>query len=219
MKQMKQMRRMIAVGVGSLCLAASAGTPPSKAAAQPGKGPSGVSVSAAPESGYSVTLEKLDQYIRYRQESDPRQQQALKQSLRQLQAGGSVDMMAQMRQLRVADLELREKHGLSEKDFLALDRMVRDICDARFMAESPMAKALVQRNEQNAAAATGEQAAMSRAMAKLTKKQMEEGPTLREQRMRYGDANVDTVLLREKELKQLWAAKEALAAEALESMP
>jgi hypothetical protein len=42
------------------------------------------------------------------------------------------------------------------------------------------------------------------------------GEALREQRARYGDANVDKVLLREKEL---WARKEEAAAKALAALP
>jgi hypothetical protein len=98
---------------------------------------------------------------------------------------------------------------------------VRDITEARFMPESAMAKAMLRIHDKNAAEFPKEDpmGAMSRAMAAMMRKQLEEGTGLSEQRSRYGDANVDTILRRERELKAIWARKDAEASKMLEALP
>jgi hypothetical protein len=223
------MKRVAAVLVGSLCLVASAEppeasgprAPPAKASPKPpARAPAKVSPKPA-GSSYQLTPEALDRYLRYRAESDA----AVLESANALVQPGAGDPAAP-REIRIsfkemyeADLKLREKHGLATEDFQQIDRMVRDVCEARFSSESATSREMLRIHERNAAEGTDEQLrAMSRAIAAMLRKQMEEQPGLDEQRSRYGDANVELLLRREKELKEIWTRKDAGAARMLEAL-
>ncbi len=216
------MRRAVAVLVAGSCLVSSAGAPENSGPRAPASEESPKQQTRAPEvaaepdeSSYQVTLEELDRYIRYRQESDAALIGSLNSSMRV--EGGEVRIS--IKELNEADQALREKHGLSRDGFQQLDRMVRDISEARFMRESAMAQAMLQMHEKSAAGSPEDpMAAMSKAMAALLRKQMTEGKELKAQRSQYGDVNVDTILRREKELKAIWARKDAEAARMLKSM-
>jgi hypothetical protein len=184
---------------------------PATTASPKQQGPAAPQAPKKPGSGYTVTLENLDRYIRYRQESDA---VMIGAAQAMAQAGDeSGGFMGQMQKMRKADLALREKHGLGSEDFQHLDKMVRDVSNARFLPESAMFKAMIQMNEQRAATTPkGPGQDMARAMAAMVRKQMETGPQLREQRAEYGDANVDLILSRESTLKALWLRADAEAA-------
>jgi hypothetical protein len=109
---------------------------------------------------------------------------------------------------------VRAKYGLSGEDFSGLDRMVRDICDARFIANSAASKAMLERFQAQAAGPRSDERSMAQGMLTMLRKQMEEGPRLVRQRKDSGDANVDLVLRREKELKEIWVRKGAATARA-----
>jgi hypothetical protein len=184
------------------------------------RGPEQSSKSA--EARFQVTLEVLDRYIRYRTESDA----ALVDSANAVTEPAPGDSSApreiriSIKQMYEADLKVRAKYGLVGEDFTPLDRMVRDVCDARFRSESAALKAMLQSHEKNAASGTDEQLrAMSQAMLGYLRKQMEVDPELRDQRTEYGDANVDMILRREKELKAIWVRKDAAAAKVFQALP
>jgi hypothetical protein len=212
------MRRLAALWVGGLCLAASAGTPegsslkaPAATASPKQQAPTSPSAPKEPGSRYTVTLENLDRYIRYRQESDAATIGAT-QAMAQAD-GESVNLMSHLQKMRQIDQALREKHGFAGEDFQQLDRMVRDVSNSRFMPESAMFKATLKMNEQRAAEApTKPEQDMAKAMAAFVRKQMETGPQLREQRAEYGDTNVNLILQRESALKELWLRADAEAA-------
>jgi hypothetical protein len=222
------MRRLATLCVGGLCLTASAGTPegigpqaPATPASPKRQAPTATAnskqqapVPAAPKepgSRYTVTLENLDRYIRYRQESDALMIGAMQAMTQEGSESGGFKVP--LKKMRETDLTVREKHGLGGEDFQQLDQMVRDVSNARFMPESATFKALVQMNEHSAATATtAQERDMAKAMAAMVRKQMETEPQLREQRAQYGDTNVDLILSRESALKALWLRTDAEAA-------
>lgn len=224
-----QMRRVAAVLVGSLCLVASAEPPEASGPRAPSakenpKPPSRPTAKEDPkpsESSYPLTLEVLDRYIRYRAESDAALLESTK-ALTQPGAGGSSapkEIRFSIKGMYEADLKLREKHGLAAENFQQLDQMVRAVCDARFNSESAMNREMLRIHEKNAAEGTDEQMrAMSRAIAAMIRKQMAEAPGLDEQRSQYGAANVDLILRREKELKEIWVRKDAGAAQMFKAL-
>ena len=127
-----------------------------------------------------------------------------------------------LQQMKQRDDAVRAKYGLAGEDFRQLDRMVRDISEARFKSESAATKAALQRLEAQAAGPESPERDMARALMAYWKKDMQVDPLLTKQREEYGSANVDLVLRREKELKQIWVRKDAATArafQALDAMP
>jgi hypothetical protein len=184
------------------------------------KRPQKADAAATPsEAPYQVTLEELDRYIRYRQESDAALISSMNTATQMAAGNAQGEIRFSLQEMYEADKTLREKHGLKNEGFQQLDRMVRDITEARFMPESAMTKAMLRIHDTNATTLPKEDpvGAMSRAMAAMIRKQMEQGPGLSEQRSRYGDANVDTLLRREQELKAIWTRKDAAAAKMFEA--
>lgn len=210
------MHRMAAVGFGFFCLVAGASTPTS--GVQEERQAKTVNTAREqPAPGSQVTLEKLDRYIQYRRESDPIIL-GMGESMLQESANKGGSLMSRLAEMKKLDEAVRAKYGLSGEDFTRLDRMVRDICEARFMPDSAANRAMLQRFQEQAAGPRSDERSMAQGMLAMLRKQMEEGPRLVRQRKDYGDATVDLVLRREKELKEIWVRKDAATARALEAL-
>jgi len=207
------MKRIVAMGMASLSLLANAEpvkaqtpTPTATEKASPGT-----------RYTYKVTLEKLDLYLRLRTEVDAMTRKKTAEMLQQAREGKG-DLMTWLKQGAEATDNLRKKVGLAQEDYDRLDPMVRDISMARFMPESVAMNNALKDHEENAAQLRGNAKQTSQAFAAILKNQMEKGPALKEQRQAYGDANVDLVLRREKELKELFLASDAMAVEAAKAL-
>jgi hypothetical protein len=210
---------MVAVGVVVFCFVAGAETPPVRAKSPPAqkKGPPPVQEPSA--SGPKLTLEMLDRYIQYLRESDSLTLEASETMLRDAAGPGpGINLMARVKQMKEADDAVRAKYGLSGPDFSEFDRMVRDICDSKFMAESAAMKVMQQRFETQAAGPQSPERDLGKAGLALTRHQQAERAGLPKLREQYGDATVDLVLSREKELKEIWARKDADAAKAFKAL-
>lgn len=167
---------------------------------------------SAPAATVSLTLETLDRYIQYRRESDAAEQADTAAMLQQAQQGSAITL--NLEKMSKRNEALRAKHGLPNEGFQYLDRLVRDISEARFKSESATARAALKQLEAQANGPASPERDMARAMMAFWKKDLQADPTLRKEREAYGDAAVDLVLQREKELKELWTAKDAAASRA-----
>jgi hypothetical protein len=213
------MTRMVAVGVVVFCFVAGAESPPVREKSPPAqeKGPPPAQKPSA--SGPKLTLEMLDRYIQYRRESDALTLEAGETMLREATGPGSgINLMARVKQLKEADDAVRAKYGLSGPDFSELDRMVRDICDSKFMAESAAMKVMQQRFEAQAAGPQSPERDLGKAGLAMIRHQQAESAGLPKLREQYGDTTVDLVLSREKDLKEIWARKDAAAAKAFKDL-
>lgn len=213
------MTRMLAVGVVVFSLVAGAEAPrgPEKSIPAKKKGPP--PAQEAPASGPKLTLEVLDRYIQYRRESDALTLEAGEAMVREASGPGpGVNMMERLKQIKDADDAVRAKHGLSEADFSSLDRMVRDICDSKFMAESVAFKVMKERFEAQAAGPQSPERDLGKVGLAMLRNQLADSGDLSKLRAQYGDAAVDLVLSREKELKEIWVAKDQAAAKAFRAL-
>lgn len=201
------MKWIATVLVGSLALSAQASAPEaSTPSTPPARAPS--------KPVLPLTLELLDRYIQYRREADATVEQATAGVVRQAQ-DGSTTITFNLKEMKQRDEAVRAKYGLAGEDFTRLDRMVRDISEARFKSESATTKAAIRRLEAQAVGPESPERDMARAMLAFWKKDSRVDPLLRSEREEYGSENVDLVLQREKELKELWVRKDAAAARAL----
>jgi hypothetical protein len=132
--------------------------------------------------------------------------------------GPGVNLMERVKQIKEADDVVRAKFGLSGADFSPLDQMVRGICDSRFMPESAAMKVMIKRFETQASGPQSPERDLAKGMLNMLRKQLEKSVGLPQQREQYGDATVNLVLSREKELKEIWARKDAAAAKAFEAL-
>jgi hypothetical protein len=213
------MTRLVVVGVVVFCCVAGAETPPVREKSPPAqeKGPPSAQKPSA--SGPKLTLEILDRYIQYRRESDALNLEASEAMLRAATGPGpGINLMATVKQMKEADDAVRAKYGLSGPDFSELDRMIRDICDGKFMAESAAMKVMQQRFEAQAASPQSPERDVGKAGLALIRHQQAESAGLPNLREQYGDITVDLVLSREKDLKEIWARKDAAAAKAFKAL-
>lgn len=213
------MTRMIAMGVVFFCFVAGAETPPVREKSAPARKKAPPLAQEPTASGAKLTLEVLDRYIQYRRESDALTQEASETMLRDATGPGpGVNLMERIKKMKEADDAVRAKHGLSGPDFSELDRMVRDICDSKFMAESAAMKVLKERFEAQAAGPQSPERDAGKLGLALLRHQLAESANLPKLREQYGDAAVDLVLSREKELKEIWARKDAASAKAFKAL-
>jgi hypothetical protein len=201
------MKRFAAVLLASLALAAHASPPD---AGTP-KAPRKKSAAKRTPGPVTLTLETLDRYIQYRREADAATQSENEALIQKAEQGGTITY-EQLRKMVQREEALREKHGLSGKGFETLDQLVRQVSDARFRTESATAKAARESLEAQASGPPGTQRDMARAMLAQLQKDPHAETDLQHERERYGHAAVELVLQREKQLKELWDAKEEAAA-------
>jgi hypothetical protein len=215
------MKRAAALLMGSLALSAFAGPSDEDVVKAMKKEQA---ERAARVAALKLTLETLDRYIQYRRESDAATHAVTDAVVQQAQdgkkaQGGAAPVTLNLKQLQQRDEALRAKHGLTGVDFQTLDRMVRDISEARFKSESAATKAAIQAIRAKADGPEGPERDMSRQLIAYWEKNQQVDPNLTKERGEYGSANVDLVLQREKELKEIWARKDAAAARAFGALP
>ncbi len=201
------MKRFAAVLLASLALAAHAGPPD---AGMP-KAPRKKSAAKRAPAAVTLTLESLDRYLQYRREADAATHSENQALLQRAHEGGTITY-AQLQKMVQRDEALREKHGLSGSGFERLDQLVREVSEARFRPGSASAQAARESLEAQANGPSSTQRDMARRMLEQLNKDPDETAELKRVRELHGNAAVDLVLQREKELKELWDAKEAATA-------
>ncbi|MHB8877607.1 MAG: hypothetical protein ACYC8T_28280 [Myxococcaceae bacterium] len=207
------MRTPVMLAVAALALWGCKKTPPpepaSAAPAEPAPAPEAQpdDPAAPANEKLALTADKLTRFIGYQQ----RMLEVTAQALKDVKAmdhkadagdygGVANDAVDSIGRKEEAEEAARKDSGLSEREVEQLEQLVGELLAKRSLARTMNFEAtLKQMEELRAGLPKEQQAGLDQSLAEL-KKQQEEAKSLKEERDRFGSANVDLVLAREAEL-------------------
>ncbi len=153
---------------------------------------------------YGVTSEALDRYIALQERSLAIHAETVRELGRMVDAGTGPEAIALVRRHADAMSALRQQAGLTDRDARELERIVFDVISKRALAATGEEEASLTALENLAANLSEQDRARLEASLASVREQQRELEALTEERKRHGDANVDAVLSRERELTRLW---------------
>ncbi|MGA9525409.1 MAG: hypothetical protein WBV82_28375 [Myxococcaceae bacterium] len=155
---------------------------------------------------YAVTPEAVDRYLAFQDRSLKLHGETVREliALEQRDAGTGPEAAALVRRQAEAVMALRQEAGLTDRDVRELERIVGDVISRRALAATAEEAAALSDLENLAARLSdADRTALETSLASV-REQQRALEALTEERKRYGDANVDAVLSRERELTRLW---------------
>jgi hypothetical protein len=155
---------------------------------------------------YGVTVEGLDRYLAFQEKALALHAQTVREltALEQRDAGTGPEASALVRRQVEAITALRRDAGLTDRDVRELEQIVGEVISRRALASTAEEEASFTDLENLAARLSEENRARLQASLASVRAQQQALESLADERARYGDANVDAVLSRERELTRLW---------------
>ncbi len=155
---------------------------------------------------YAVSPEALDRYIGFQEQSLGLHAETVREltALEKRDAGAGPEAAALVRRQGEAMMALRQNTGLTDRDVRELERIVGDVISRRALAATAEEASALSDLENLAARLSEKDREALEASLASVREQQRAFEALTEERKRYGDANVDAVLSRERELTRLW---------------